>query len=141
MKLLMEKWNSYLQEAEGMKRVSKAIMVNDEGKVLILKRAPKMITKDGSWKWDLPGGHAERGEKDIHALAREVKEETKVTIVSAPSWFLLDKNTRFYILRDWDGEVALSDEHSDYKWVNPKEVKDYDLGRMYTDAIHKAFNW
>ena len=37
---------------------------------------------------------------------KEVEEETQITIFPVSKWYLLDKNTRFYILRDWDGEVA-----------------------------------
>ena len=107
-----------------MARVSKAIMVGDvgdfnDGKVLILKRAKSHITKDSPWEWDLPGGHIEEG--DI------------------PSWFMLADYTRFFVIQDWDGTFKLSGEHEDYEWIYPQEVTNYNIGKMYTNAVTQAF--
>ncbi len=48
------------------------------GKLLLLKRAPTMTYKPGTW--DLPGGHLRIGELFEECLAREIKEETGLTI-------------------------------------------------------------
>jgi 8-oxo-dGTP pyrophosphatase MutT (NUDIX family) len=138
MKLLMERWNNYLQEEEDMERVSKAVIFDGDGKILILKRAPKLITKDVPWGWDLPGGHIEKGEKDIQAMAREVKEETGLAIIRAPDWYMLEKETRFFLIEEWSGKVSLSEEHAEYEWIDPKEAKNYDLGKKYLGAIAEA---
>jgi 8-oxo-dGTP pyrophosphatase MutT (NUDIX family) len=144
MKLLMETWNNYLQEADNMKRVSKAIMLGDvpeynDGKILILKRALSLTSDAAPWKWDLPGGHIQDGELDKEGLIREVEEETGLKVLNCPNWFLLSKNTRFFILPDWNGKFSLSDEHEDYEWISPEEAKDYNLGKMYINAIRMAF--
>ena len=138
MKLLMERWSNYLQEEEDMERVSKAVIFDGDGKILILKRAPKLVTEDVPWEWDLPGGHIEKGEKDFQAMAREVKEETGLTIIRAPDWYMLEKETRFFLIEEWSGKVSLSEEHAEYKWVDPKEAKNYDLGKKYLGAIAEA---
>ncbi len=145
MKLLLEKWNTYLQEAEDMKRVSKAVMVGDipeynQGKILILRRAASSINDESPWEWDLPGGHAKEDESDKQALSREVKEETGFEPSTVPGWFLLDKSTRFFLLRDWTGKLSLSDEHGDYEWIYPDEAKNYNLGKVYLSAIDAVFN-
>jgi len=137
-KLMLERWNAFLKEGEDMARVSKAVMFDDEGKLLILKRAPRLITELSPWEWDLPGGHVNKGEKDMVALAREIKEETSLFISRAPDWYMLDKDTRFYLLREWSGEIMLSDEHSEYKWVEPKEASNYNIGKRYLKAIKEA---
>ena len=144
MRRLMERWSIYLQEDEDMVRVSKAIMIGDvkgfnDGKILILKRANKHVTKDSPWEWDLPGGHVEEGESDKKGLAREMLEETGLNPMHVPNWFLLTGHTRFFIIQDWKGTFKLSDEHNDYEWVEPTDATNYNLGRMYLSAIRQAF--
>ena len=121
-----------------MVRVSKAVMFDDEGKLLILRRAPRLITKLSPWEWDLPGGHVDKGESDVRGLAREIKEETTLSISRAPDWYMLDKDTRFYLLREWNGEVSLSDEHTEYRWIVPEEAVKYNIGKRYSKAIKEA---
>ncbi|HYA34748.1 MAG TPA: NUDIX hydrolase [Candidatus Binataceae bacterium] len=56
----------------------------ERGRLLVLKRAPTMSYRPGSW--DLPGGHlAEREDFEL-CLAREIEEETG--LVAHPSRFL-----------------------------------------------------
>jgi len=138
MRLLLEKWKRFIMEADDMRRVSKAVMLDEEGKVLIMKRSPKSISKESPWEWDLPGGHVQEGESDIKGLQREIQEETQLYIRKAPDWFMLDGYTRFFLIREWEGEVTLSDEHTEYKWLDPKEVKGYNIGKMYEGAIKEA---
>jgi len=138
MRLLLEKWKRFIMEADDMRRVSKAVMLDEEGKVLIMKRSPKSISKESPWEWDLPGGHVQEGESDVKGLQREIQEETQLYIRKAPDWFMLDGYTRFFLIREWEGEVTLSDEHTEYKWLDPKEVKGYNIGKMYEGAIKEA---
>jgi len=144
MRLLMEMWNNYLQEAEDMKRVSKAIMIGDvegfnDGKILILKRAQSHITEVSPFEWDLPGGHTHEGENEKEGLIRELEEETGFIPLHVPSWFLLTGHTRFFVIQDWEGNFKLSDEHQDYEWIIPEEATNYNLGKMYLSAIEQAF--
>jgi len=144
MRRLMESWNIYLREDEDMNRVSKAVMIGDveeynNGKVLILKRARHLVTKDSPWTWDLPGGHIQEEETEAAALSREVEEETGLRPLIVPSWYLLSKSTRFFVVQDWTGSFRLSDEHEDYEWIDPSEASQYNLGKMYINAIKVAF--
>ena len=134
-----------MREVEDMNRVSKAIIVGDlEGfnkdKILILRRSKRLITKESPWEWDLPGGHVHEGEPDDEALRREVEEETNIELLHVPHWFMLAKNTRCYFVLDWQGSLQLSDEHDDFEWIEPKEATNYNLGKMYTNAIKQAFS-
>lgn len=53
-------------------------VIEERGKILVLRRAPSMIYKPGAW--DLPGGHLGANETFEEGLAREVAEETGLTI-------------------------------------------------------------
>ena len=50
------------------------------GKLLVLKRAPSMAYKPGTW--DLPGGHLAIGELFEECLAREIEEETGLEVTT-----------------------------------------------------------
>ncbi|HFC76896.1 MAG TPA: nucleotide exchange factor GrpE [Candidatus Moranbacteria bacterium] len=56
----------------------KAVIVNNVGEVLLLKRAKGEKTHAG--EYDLPGGSMEKGEVIKDALKREIKEETGLKI-------------------------------------------------------------
>jgi mutator protein MutT len=54
------------------------IIVNDAGQLLVTVRA----ADPGKGGWDLPGGFIDPGETAEHALAREIKEELNLDVVS-----------------------------------------------------------
>ena len=51
-----------------------AFIVNDEGKVLLVKHTY------GRLNWELPGGGAESNESPVETAIREVREETGLTV-------------------------------------------------------------
>ena len=119
--------------------IQKCIIVNGEGKILALKRAADDHSRGGNW--DLPGGGYEQGEEVIGAIKREVMEEAGLTVNTLRPIFFANRigvnegffqgDTVFatcYISTDWEGEVVLSDEHTEYKWVTPNEFKYFDFG-------------
>lgn len=53
-----------------------AFIRDDEGRVLLARRAGD----PGAGLWDLIGGFVDEGEEPVHALRREVKEETALEI-------------------------------------------------------------
>ncbi|HTX61499.1 MAG TPA: NUDIX domain-containing protein, partial [Methanobacterium sp.] len=56
----------------------RALITDDDGKILILKRSVDSKTNPG--KWELPGGKVDQGEPFDKALIREVYEETGLKI-------------------------------------------------------------
>lgn len=120
--------------------IQKCIIVNNEKKILALKRA----ADDHSWggNWDLPGGGYEQGEEVVAAIKREVMEEAGLTVNSIRPIFFANRIrvdmgffqgdivfATCYMTSDWGGEVHLSDEHTEYKWVSPEEFKSYNFGQ------------
>jgi 8-oxo-dGTP diphosphatase len=55
-----------------------AVIMNEDGKFLLMKRGPKSKSEVGTW--EKPGGSVEFGETLENALKREVKEELGVAI-------------------------------------------------------------
>jgi len=131
---LLEVWNNYITEGQDVRRVSKVVMINEEDKVLILKRSGRVISEESPWEWDLPGGHAEKGESVEVALDREVWEETSLDLGEITRIYT-DDYTTFFVSYDWEGKIMLSKEHDDYKWISPEEVTNYYIGDKYERAI------
>lgn len=103
------------------------IIYNDAGEVLLIKN-PKWTN------WSIPGGHIEWGEKMEDTLRREIDEETslqidKIEFISAtdgimPPHFLKEKHFIFlnFFAHLAGGEPKLSDEMTEYVWIEPKKA-------------------
>ena len=119
-------------------------VVRQEDKILILRRHPK--SRNNPHKYELPGGKVDPGEFFDMALVREFKEETNLD-VKIDSLFevvqdeFISRRTNQPIstvqlmmnLEIMDGEVQISSEHDEYKWVSIEELKElYDEGMLTT---------
>lgn len=138
----------------------KALLVNAEGQVLLLRRCHSdTLAPD---EWDTPGGKMHFGETPEEALRREVLEETGITIARVRRvlnvWTLLKSESKqlvgiTYVCDHDGGEVRLSAEHDDYSWVDVAEIlraPDLEAGLRntlvdYTMAVSSAgdrtFDW
>jgi len=103
-----------------------AIVVDHEGRLLLIKRGHE----PGMGLWSLPGGRIEPGETDIEALAREVREETGLTVragrligsVRRPSG-----DGRVFDIRDYaatvtGGSLTAGDDAAQARWVSAAEL-------------------
>jgi ADP-ribose pyrophosphatase YjhB (NUDIX family) len=102
------------------------------GKVLILKRKPDDDSYPGVW--DCVGGHFEEGESAEECMLREAREETgqKMTIVRLGNLIeYLDAYGRAvavpFVLRPEPGRDVVPTEHSEFRWVTPADLDDYDI--------------
>jgi len=127
----MKKWNKFVSESKRKRderdsdNVVKAIIRNEDNKVLILK---------GPDNWELPGGHLHKGEDPMSGLKREVEEETSLSLKSAEEVSKHGRRTIFKATLP-DGEIGLSSEHTEFKFISAKEVEEYSLKNIYKDAI------
>ncbi|MEW1953124.1 NUDIX domain-containing protein [Terrabacter sp. NPDC080008] len=107
-----------------MHRVVVAALVRD-GRVLLVHRSPSREAYPGVW--DLPGGHIEAGESELDALARELREELAVEVVTSSAVHLCrwdadhDEDPVYlsaWLVGDWQGTPvnAAPDEHDDLRW-------------------------
>jgi 8-oxo-dGTP diphosphatase len=105
-------------------------LVRLDGRVLLVKRARQPLRG----YWSLPGGHVEGGETLAEAAAREVREETGVTIDGLRQIDLIevvDRDTgggiaNHFVLvvfaaRYHSGTATAGDDAAETRWVAPAE--------------------
>jgi len=115
-----------------MERKNVAVgVVQFDGKILLMKRSP--TKKFYPLKWENAGGGIQRTETPEEAVLREVKEETglkcriirKGTPVDVPNGNVIFVVLPF-LVKPENNNVILSKEHTEYKWVNVDEYKNFD---------------
>jgi 8-oxo-dGTP pyrophosphatase MutT (NUDIX family) len=112
-----------------------------DGKLLVLKRAPTMTYKPGSW--DLPGGHLKVGESFEECLVREIEEETGLTI-ARPRLLGIHNSVGPYLQAIFGCDVigAMHEirlrpyEHVEARWVALAELAKLEL-IPYLEGIHR----
>ena len=119
-----------------------------KGKLLIIKRAPDDDFYAGFW--DVPGGSLHQDETVEQGLRRETQEEVGLTLsrIRPLTTWSYGKDDTFEIglsfLATTDTTtVSLSEEHTEFVWLTPDKVDDYDfppnLAKEITWVISK--NW
>lgn len=122
-----------------------AIIVNDEGQILLQKRTDKDT-------WGLPGGCQELGESFKDTIIREIKEETNLNVEekdlelidivsgesrrnSYPNGDVVINNTAFYLVKKYTGELKWDEESKELKFFDlediPEKQNDPDLIEIY----------
>ncbi len=106
-------------------------LIEHNGEYLFLRRSKDF--KAGAQAWDIPGGRIEASEPLYDALAREVFEETGLrvdsvhTLLAAQDIFVPEKDLRVVRLTyavNASGEIRLSSEHDEYRWMSARAVLD-----------------
>ena len=107
------------------------LIVNTDGKVLLIKRAETEDVLPGVW--DIPGGTLEDGEDPKEGALRETKETDldvrNLSLFHFTSNVDQEKNKQFVRLI-FTGECESSDvrlnpeDHDEYRWVFPNAVPD-----------------
>ncbi len=122
-------------------------------KAFIEKDGEILILNDPKLGLDLPGGKIKQGETNLaEALKREVREETSLEIeVEEPftAWMIefppdhRNQGKVFlvgYKCKYVSGEVVLSHEHIDYKWVNKNNFRELLQDDGHSRAVEKYFS-
>ena len=131
--------------------VGQKAFIEKDGKVLVLNDPVEGL--------DFPGGKIQEGEAIngdasslVRSLKREAKEETVLEIeVGEPFavWYHeFPKGHRNYPkvvylvafrCKYVSGELKLSDEHDQFRWVDKNDYKEVDDGSDYFDVLRKYF--
>jgi 8-oxo-dGTP diphosphatase len=122
---------------ENFRIAVKAFIINDEGKLLLIKRRSNDVHAAGVW--EIPGGRLDLGEDPFAGLKRETKEETNLDIeVMNP--LKIDHFTRedgqkitmlIFLCKPLSNKIKLSEEHTDFVWEELNKAK---------EKLHKAFH-
>jgi 8-oxo-dGTP diphosphatase len=121
-----------------------AILRNEKGEFLLLRRSENSHSNPG--KWDLPGGKLGQEETLGEAVAREVWEETGISIVPGEiagyvTFELPEKKViaivynEGYVIAD----VKLSYEHTEYAWISLENILEMNTLPAYFRDFFKRF--
>lgn len=116
--------------------VSKVLVQNEVGEFLAVQKSEDYDWKAG--KWELPGGKIKEKEDRFEAGARELKAETGLNpkdlrdVIRVEVEEFSDKsvvNCWILYTNSFSGNIELSDEHKEYRWVSAEEFIDLDWHR------------
>jgi len=115
-----------------------AVIRDDEGRLLLIKRGHE----PGAGLWSLPGGRIEPGETDTEALAREMREETGLTVkvgrrlgsVRRPGLGGDVIDISDYAATVIAGRLTPGDDAADARWVDTAELESMAI----TDGLVEA---
>ena len=133
-----------------MPRVVTVLLMNDEEKILILKRSNKVKTYKGMWGG--VAGYIEEKEKPYDTALKEIGEEiglkeNEITFVKKfePISFTDIYNKEKY---DWEvfaflfkiksnSKIKIDWEHSEYRWISPSEINKFDTVPKLKEIVSK----
>lgn len=143
-------WNSFLNENK-KKEIASIICVNDDQRILILRRSK--TDKHKADFWDLPGGHIDPSDDSLEAgAARELQEEAGLKVSTGDLMYVtkreLHKANRYiFVTTKWTGEINLKPnpktdilEHDDHKWATIDEIKDLEQSIIPNYILRKALD-
>lgn len=136
-----------LNENKGKKKLKEnalAVIVDNDNKILLLKRAEE----PGTWmpnKWGLVGGGIEKGETPEEACKREIKEEIGLDIDKFVQSFSIEKfegSIEYVFACRYTGEptdVELNEENTNYGWYDIDEMSFLDTVPHLKEYITLVF--
>ena len=129
------------------------LLINDEKKLLILKRSNRVRTYKGMWGG--VAGYIEENEKPYQTAFKEIKEEVGLENEDVELLNYLDpiSFTDFYegIRYDWEifsflfkikknNKIKIDWEHSEYRWIAPSQIKKFDTVPHFKEIVSKLLN-
>lgn len=131
---------------------AKALIVNRQGKLLLVREAATYKDGTGIGRYHMPGGRINSGEGYDEGLRREVKEETGLEIeplypIYIGEWRPIIKGVPhqiiaiFTVCKAKTKEVKLSVEHDNYQWIESDQYKKFDIMDPEPEVIKRYNQW
>lgn len=103
--------------------------IDDVSKVIIKwKKACLFLKRASDDTWELPGGHLNVGENFKQGAVREVFEETGIKL-NKLKVVLKQKDFCLFVAKCKILKIKLSNEHTDYRWILPKDINRIKLSK------------
>ena len=131
-----------------MTDVTCALIRNDEGLILAVRRGPSM---GNSGMWEFPGGKTRPGEDHEDCIIREIDEELGMSVIITGSLDAVehdygDKQIRLIpFLCETLSSVPQLREHDDYRWMRPEDLgtlemtaADIPVARQYAEQYRSV---
>ncbi|CAN5307281.1 NUDIX domain-containing protein [soil metagenome] len=127
----------------------RACIVNQDQKILLIKRSNKNKTNIG--KWEFPGGKLEKGELLNEVLKREIDQETGIILYEISNTLCHVTSRLISEIPDYAGithvtittpiqingkpKIKLSHEHDAFAWMSKTEALTMDLRDEVREAL------
>lgn len=126
-----------MQKIDKLWVATKAFIIY-EGKILVVRESGGYQDGTNEGSYDVVGGRLTPGEHFIESLMREVKEETGLKVEIQKPFFVNEwrPNVKdeqwqivgiFFTCRAKSDTVHLSEDHDEYKWIDPQNFKQEQL--------------
>ncbi len=132
--------------------VATCLLINNEGKILILKRSNKVRTYKGQWGGVT--GYVEENEEPYITAVKEIREEVGIEEKDIDLIKQLDpiSFTDFYdgIKYHWEifpflfkidrkDKISIDWEHTDFRWILPSEIKNFNTVPLLKEIVNEFF--
>jgi 8-oxo-dGTP diphosphatase len=121
-----------------------AIVLDGDGRVLVVQRG----RPPGRGQWSVPGGRVELGEALTAAVAREVREETGLTVDVGPLVEVVERMTPgdggvyHYVILDYlargAGSPVAGDDALAARWVTDDELAALEVTDGLREVVERA---
>ena len=133
-----------------MPKVVTCLLINNEDKLLILKRSNQVRTYNGMWGG--VAGYVEKNEKPIETAYKELREEVALgkKDVELINEFDVEKFSDVYkgVRYDWaifpflfrtrkKSKLHIDWEHTDYRWISPLKIEKMNTVPHFRDLVLK----
>lgn len=114
-------------------------------KILLLKRSEKVRSYRG--KWATVSGYVEKNEMPEETALKEIREEVGIgakLIKKGEIIHVKDKEGNWFVhpflFEIRSGNIKIDWEHTEYRWIRPEEIKNYDTVPMLKEALENVLD-